>query len=45
MPVKPGDNGVTFKLHLEPGQDELWTKFITADGKEVGAYYAYVTKL
>ena len=45
LPVKPGDKGVTFKLRLKPGRDELWGKFTDAKGVPMGAFYAYVTKL
>jgi len=45
VPVKPGDKGVTFSLQLKPGRDELWTKFIDAQGNRIGAYYAYVRRL
>jgi arylsulfatase B len=45
LPVKPIDKGVTFKLNLEPGRDELWAKFTDAAGTPMGAFYAYVTRL
>ena len=45
VPVMPNDKGVTFTLKLTPGRDELWTKFIDAQGNRIGAYYAYVRKL
>ncbi len=45
LPVEEGAKGVTFKLSLETGPDELWAKFLDAEGKELGAYYAYVKKL
>lgn len=44
-PVKDGDTKVTFKVSLEKGTDELWAKFLAADGTPMGAFYAYVTKL
>lgn len=44
-PVKGNAKGVTFKLNLKPGRDELWAKFTDADGTPMGAFYAYVTKL
>lgn len=40
-----GATSVSFRLPLEPGTDELWAKFIDAEGNEMGAYYAYVRKL
>ena len=45
LPVKAGSQGVTFKLTLKPGRDELWAKFTDAKGTPMGAFYAYVTKL
>jgi len=45
VPVKATDKKATFRLKLKPGRDELWTKFYDADGKRIGAYYAYVRKL
>jgi hypothetical protein len=45
LPVKPGAQGVTFKLDLKPGRDQLWAKFSDAKGIPMGAFYAYVTKI
>jgi hypothetical protein len=45
LPVKAGSQGVTFKLDLEPGRDELWAKFTDAKGTPMGAFYAYVTQI
>ncbi|MFP6619617.1 MAG: arylsulfatase [Pirellulaceae bacterium] len=45
LPVKAGAQGVTFKLTLKPGRDELWAKFTDAKGTPMGAFYAYVTKV
>jgi hypothetical protein len=45
LPVKQGAKGVTFKLKLKPGRDELWAKFTDAGGVPMGAFYAYVTKV
>ena len=38
-------NGVTFKLNLKPGRDELWAKFTDEAATPMGAFYAYVTKV
>jgi len=45
LPVKEGANGVTFKLNLKPGRDELWAKFTDEAATPMGAFYAYVTKV
>lgn len=45
QPVPAEAAAVTFRLHLEPGTDELWASFRDAGGNSVGAYYAYVTKV
>ncbi len=42
--VKPGDKEVVFNLALKKGKTRMSALFITADGEEFGAYYAYVTK-
>ncbi len=42
--VAPGAKEVTFKLDLKAGKSTMTALFITADGTEYGAYYAYVTK-
>lgn len=40
-----GDQSVTFTVSLEPGEMELQTWFIDAQGKEIlGAYYVYVLR-
>lgn len=44
MPVEAGASSVTFRLPLAAGTDELWAKFIDAEGNKMGAYYAYVRK-
>lgn len=45
QPVHPGDKEITFTTTLTAGSHQLAPVFITADGNEVGAYYAVVTKL
>ena len=45
QPVKTGDQSVLFKIRLKPGRDELWAKFIDAEGVTMGAFYAYVSKV
>ena len=45
LPVKESDEGVTFKIKLKEGRDELWAKFTDRTGTPMGAFYAYVTKL
>ena len=42
--VKPGDKEVVFNLKLKQGKTRMTALFTTKDGKEYGAYYAYVTK-
>ncbi len=37
--------GVTFELELEAGETQLSGSFIDSGGTELGAYYAYVTRL
>jgi arylsulfatase B len=44
-PVRDGDTAVTFAATLAAGSHRLAPVFRTADGHEVGAYYAVVTKL
>ena len=44
-PVRDGDTAVTFAATLAAGSHQLAPVFRTADGHEVGAYYAVVTKL
>ena len=44
LPVKKTDKGITFKISLEEGRDELWAKFTDASGTAMGAFYAYVTR-
>lgn len=43
--VNPGAKEVIFRLPLKAGVTRLSTRFQTAKGQEIGAYYAYVTKL
>jgi arylsulfatase B len=43
--LKKGATHATFNVTLEKGTDELWGKFIAADGDSMGSFYAYVTKL
>lgn len=43
-PVRPGDREVVFTVTLEAGSHELAPVFICAEGNEVGAYYAVVTR-
>lgn len=43
-PVLPGDREVTFALTLAAGSHQLAPVFVSADGSEVGAYYAQITK-
>ena len=43
--VNPGDLGVTFKVKLEAGPDQLSALFTDAEGRAMGAFYAYVKKL
>ena len=45
LPVKESDEGVTFKIKLKEGRDELWAKFTDSAGTPMGAFYAYVNKL
>ncbi|MBL9203243.1 MAG: arylsulfatase [Opitutaceae bacterium] len=44
-PVRATDVAVTFTTELAAGSHQLAPVFRTADGHEVGAYYAVVTKL
>ncbi len=37
-------DSVTFRLRLPTGKTRLTARFLTKDGKEYGAYYAYVTR-
>ncbi|MFK5921419.1 MAG: arylsulfatase [Verrucomicrobiota bacterium] len=43
--IKPGSNGITFKIKLGVGPARLETAFIGAQGKRTSAYYAYVRYL
>lgn len=43
--VKPGDSGVIFKLKLDAGPDKMSALFTDAEGRAMGAFYAYVRKL
>ena len=45
LPVKKGAKGVSFKLNLKPGRDELWAKFTDEADTPMGSFYAYVTKV
>ena len=44
-PVRPTDTNIAFTTTLSAGSHQLAPVFTTADGKEVGAYYAVVTKI
>ncbi|MBL9212787.1 MAG: arylsulfatase [Opitutaceae bacterium] len=44
-PVRAADTAVAFTATLTAGSHRLAPVFLTADGDEVGAYYAVVTKL
>jgi arylsulfatase B len=44
-PVRANAAAVTFTATLTPGSHQLAPVFRTADGHEVGAYYAVVTKI
>ncbi len=44
-PVAAGDRVVVFDVVLEAGPDELVAKFIRKDGSELGAYFAYVSRI
>jgi arylsulfatase A-like enzyme len=44
-PVPPGAQAVTFRAELKPGRTELKSCFTSGDGREQGAYYAYVKRL
>ena len=44
-PVRPADTNVAFTTTLTTGSHQLAPVFTTADGNEVGAYYAVVTKI
>ncbi len=44
-PVNASDTAVTFTTTLTAGSHQLAPVFRTADGNEVGAYYAVVTKI
>jgi arylsulfatase B len=43
--VVPGSKEVVFTLNLEKGLSDFTATFHTADKQQVGAYYAYVTRL
>ncbi|MEM7144978.1 MAG: arylsulfatase [Verrucomicrobiota bacterium] len=43
--IPKGAKSVTFKLDLEPGQDEFWAMFTGPNDYKIGAFYAYVKKL
>ena len=40
--IEPGAASVSFDVMLSPGKTKLQTWFIASDGRERGAYYAYV---
>jgi arylsulfatase A-like enzyme len=44
-PIRAGAKEITFTTMLTAGSHQLAPVFITADGNEVGAYYAVITKL
>ncbi|MCA9120186.1 MAG: arylsulfatase [Planctomycetaceae bacterium] len=43
--VDSGAKEVVFKLKLAAGVTQLSSRFFASDGKEIGAYYAYIEKL
>ena len=43
--VRSSDVSVRFELNLEPGPTHLQTRWETADGNDVGAYYVYLSKV
>ncbi|MBC8354035.1 MAG: arylsulfatase [Planctomycetes bacterium] len=43
--VASGDKEAVFNLKLSAGVTRLSSRFMSADGKEIGGYYAYVKKL
>ena len=45
QPVSAADTAIAFTTTLAAGSHQLAPVFVTADGNEVGAYYAVVTKL
>jgi arylsulfatase B len=45
MTVKPGAKEAVFRLQLPAGRARLAARFQTAEGEEIGAYYAYVERL
>ncbi|MSU49412.1 MAG: hypothetical protein EXS37_10055 [Opitutus sp.] len=45
QPVRSGDTAIAFTTTLTAGSHQLAPVFQTADGHEVGAYYAVVTKI
>jgi arylsulfatase A-like enzyme len=44
-PVQAGDKEAVFQMRLEPGVTQVHARFHTAEGKSMGAYYAYVKRL
>ncbi len=44
-PIAPGSKEVIFKVALPAGKTQMAALFETDDGKQYGAYYAYVQKL
>jgi arylsulfatase B len=45
QPVRASDTAIAFTTTLTAGSHQLAPVFVAADGNEVGAYYAVVTKL
>ena len=45
MPVPAGAKEAVFQLRLPAGRTRFVARFHTVDGTEIGAYYAYVTRI
>ena len=43
-PVGEADKGIVFRAALDAGETVLLSRFATAEGEEVGAYYVYVER-
>lgn len=43
-PVGEADKGIAFRTALDAGETVLLSRFTTAEGEEVGAYYVYVER-